>query len=319
MHALLIWRDRVRRNAVATLAGKRAKALAVELSPHRRARRRLLRTTAVAAGIFALAQPLGPEHKRDTSQHGLDIAICLDVSRSMRARDLAPDRLQAAQQQIRTLVERAAGDRFALIAFAGEARLLVPLTRDWRSLADLADACDPTSVGRGGTDLAAALASAQIALQDSDPQAAAILLLTDGEDFGNRGLAAARTLGERGLAVHTIVFGTIAGSKIAIDDGGATSFLRGPDGQEVISVPDRAALQAIADAAGGTFVSADHPRALLQLFERQLLPMARRAYAPQLQAQRTPLFPWLLGLALLLLALELATTSRQLGFFSTQN
>lgn len=224
----------------------RARKLAQVLGPRVAVRRR--RFALLTAGLLlALVAVLGPAWGATGGDiRGADIAICLDVSRSMLARDVEPDRLTRAKAQIKELAGRASGDRLGLVVFAGEARAVVPLTDDMASFSELLDLADPTSVGRGGTDLGAALEAALGVLQG---RPGAVLLVTDGEDLGGRGLAAARLLKERGIAVHCVGLGTALGSKITTDGG----FLRDRSGQEVVSAMDAKGLRAIAEATGGTF------------------------------------------------------------------
>ena len=127
---------------------------------------------------------------------GVDILVCLDVSRSMLAQDLQPSRLARAQEEIRALAARTESDRVGLVLFAGDARLAVPLTRDKDSFASLASRASPLSVERGGSDVGAALDTALGALTGAHE---VILLLTDGEDLEARGLQAARRCRDRGI------------------------------------------------------------------------------------------------------------------------
>jgi len=226
----------------------------------------------------------------------------------MLARDAAPSRLERAKEAIRALAERAGGGRLGLVAFSGEARLLVPLTRDARGFAALAAAADPLSVGRGGSDLGAALDEAAAALGGRGDAPAAVFLLTDGEDLGGRGLAAARRLGEAGVAVHCVGYGSPRGAKIALEG----EFLRDRAGREVVSRMDREGLRSLAAASGGEFedgTAAASP--LVDLLERRVLPAARRATSEEERRERTPRWQGPLALALLLWILDLCGTWRR--------
>lgn len=175
---------------------------------------------------------------------GADVVICLDVSRSMLARDVAPDRLTSAQVAIQALAQHARGDRIGLVIFAGEARMVVPRTQDLDSLAELAALTGPWDLGRGGTDFAAALRVAS----DTLGGPGTVFVLSDGEDL----TGAQRVAVPPGVRVHTLGYGSARGAKIPI----GTGFLRGPDGQEVVSALRPAALRALATATGGTFALA---------------------------------------------------------------
>ena len=270
--------DRARARRLALAVGPRALA---DLSAGRRRLRRALFVTAFLLALLAMLEPAwGAASGFD--QRGIDIVVCLDVSRSMLARDVAPSRLARARLEIRALAGRAAGDRLGLVVFAGDARLAVPLTRDLDSLAELVGLADPLSVERGGSDLGAALTTALGALAG---RTGVVLLLTDGEDLEGRGLRAAQTCRERGIAVHCVGFGSARGAKIPIEG----AFLKDRSGAEVVSAMDPARLRRIAAATGGDFV--DTP-SLVELYEERVLPLARESVAGGERRERENRFQW---------------------------
>ena len=204
--------------------------------------------------VVAALQPLWGEGTASSSARGADVVVCLDVSRSMLARDVPPSRLAAAKREIRALARTRAGDRLALVLFAGEARLAAPLTSDVESFCEIVDLADPLSVGRGGTDLGAALEAALAALEGAAGDHAAVILVTDGEDLGGRGLRAAEACKARNVAVHCVGFGSAGGAKIPVAGDGGTTFLRDRGGAEVVSALDPDGLRRIAEATGGEAV-----------------------------------------------------------------
>lgn len=303
-------RSRARRRQA--LLGPRAPALAGSDARTPRPRRALF-AAALTCGALALLQPSWGEETQRIERRGIDLVVCLDVSRSMLASDLQPSRLAHAQGQIRALAQRAHGDRLALVAFSGDARLLVPLTSDGETLADLAQAADPLSVGRGGTDLGAALETALDALAGASGDHEAVLLITDGEDHAQRGLLAAQACRERNISVHCAGFGSAIGSKIAIGDGArAQVFLRDSNGTDVITAMDADGLRAIAAATGGGFVDASRAaNPLLELYETAIAPLARKAFEAEQRRGRANRYRWPLLAAFVLWLLELALAGRR--------
>lgn len=256
----------------------------------------ILGTTLVAWAALVLLAERG--HEWPTSE-GIDVIVCLDVSRSMQARDLAPDRLGRAQAEIAALAEVARGDRLGLVLFAGEARLLVPRTQDATSLAEMAAHAGPWDVPRGGTDLAAALATARDALDDR-AGTGAIIVLGDGEDLGGRETATVlAALRRDGVAVHALGLGTTRGAKIP-DDG---AFVRGPSGREVITRLESRALEGAAAATGGVYREAT-AITLPALFTEHVRPRAAAAAMPTRSLGDRA--AWLLLLGALLLGIDLA-------------
>ncbi|MDA1260233.1 MAG: VWA domain-containing protein [Planctomycetota bacterium] len=238
---------------------------------------------------------------------GTEIVVCLDVSRSMLARDVAPSRLARAHAEIRALAEAAPTDRISLVAFAGEARLIVPPTLDGSLLADLAELCGPSSVARGGSDLGAGLEAAAAVLPESLDRRATVLVLTDGEDLEGRGARVAAELAQRGVTVHCVGFGSERGSKIVVAGSNGEQFLRDASGREVVSVLDAAALRTLARVTGGDYFAAGTEAGMLRaIYTEQVLPQARRAALDSATTPRT-LSTLLLSLAAALWILVLAT------------
>jgi Ca-activated chloride channel family protein len=271
---------------------------------------RSLRLSLVAAlGLVCWLDPRAGEETVAVERRGLDLIFCLDTSRSMLAADVEPNRLQRARQDIvAVLPELLAGDRVALVVFAGEARTWVPLTHDIPSFRQLLDEVDTTLVPVGGTDLAAALRKArELALPDA-PSTTVVVLLTDGEDLGGAGLQAAHELAAQGIVVHALGYGSVLGSKIAVREQGQETFLRDKSGGEVVSHMDAAGLRALAEAAGGEFLRADAMALPLRELHRQrIVPLQKRAFEAGEDVIRKPRYQWVLLPMLLLLVYELAT------------
>ena len=306
--------DRARTRRVAALVGPRVSIVSAERSQVRRATHRGLLALGLLAGLAACVHPTWGGDTPELEPRGADVVVCLDVSRSMLARDVAPTRLGRAQAELRALAARARGDRLALVAFAGEAQLLVPLTPDLRSLATLADLADPSSVRRGGTDLGAALEAALAALEGRPADTASVIVLTDGEDLGGRGATAAEACARRGIVVHGVALGTALGGKIPLETEGGTVFLRDRAGGDVVSAVDATGLRRLAERTGGAFVDATTtPGALVSLYEDHILPRAREATASEGRRKRENRFqgPLLLAIGLLLADLALADRRRR--------
>ena len=304
--------DRRRRRRLLEYTRGRTAALAADLDLGQRWRRRAVAAVALFFGLLAALRPEWGEEQRTVEQRGVDVVLCLDVSRSMLARDLKPSRLAAAKQELRRASEHLRTDRLALVLFAGEARLAVPLTQDRASFLELAELADPLSVRLGGTNLGAALECALEALAGRSGDHETIVLLTDGEDLDGRGLEVAERCRQRNITVHCLGLGSALGSKIPVDDGRGESYLRDRDGQEVVSALDPRSLQRVARATGGEFLSATgRPEALSSLFEKNVFPMAQRTYESERRPEPVNRFQWPLFVAFVLWLYELASTDRR--------
>ncbi len=214
-----------------------------------------------AAGIamaIALMQPQWGERYIATPRVGAEIMIALDVSRSMLADDTKPSRLERAKAEIRDLLSYLRDDYVGLIAFAGRASVLSPMTPDKSFLRLALDGAGPHSVSRGGTRLAEPIQRAIAGLGDPGPAQRALILITDGEDHDSFALDAAKAAAEAGIKIIAIGFGDEGGSPIHVRDPrtGARTQVLDSDGQPVISRLNGDLLREIALATDGAFVPA---------------------------------------------------------------
>lgn len=267
-----------------------------------------LRWTAIA--VILLVAWMDPRLGVETVQverRGLDVIFCLDTSRSMLARDAEPNRLERAKRDVRAMLpELVGGDRVGLVAFAGEARLIVPLTHDLDSFERLLARVDTDVVRRGGSDLALALRRALEIAEPGGDETTAIVMLTDGEDLSGAGRQAAAEVAARGIRLHTVGYGSTRGSKITLVEGQRESFLENSAGDEVVSVLDADGLRSMSAVTGGDFVRAEVvPLPLVELKRKRLDPMLQRAYDAGEEVLTKPRFQWVLLFAVLLLWIEM--------------
>jgi len=271
-----------------------------------------LAVLALALLAFAASGPVRGFTMRTSSRRGIDLVVCIDTSRSMLARDLRPSRLERALREVRGLLDGIHGDRLALVAFSGDTREVSPLTHDRHTLAALLDFVRPEDNRRGGTDLAAAIKHGLTLFDGRTGASEAIVLLTDGEDLEGRAAEVAETAAERGIRVFVVGIGTEGGGKIPVTlRDGSQGFLRGPDGQEVISKLDGTSLEHLADLTGGAYLSVENsPTPLLDLFKARISKLEGRDL--QEGQRRVPFdrFQWPLALALACMFVEMGIRDR---------
>ncbi len=270
---------------------------------------RALRLSAIALlGLVCWMDPRFGEESLPIGRLGLDLVFCLDTSRSMLAADVEPDRLSRAKSDIRAVLPLlAGGDRAGLVVFAGEARLWIPLTHDIPSFGRLLDEVDTSVVPVGGTDLGKALKKARELAQPDEAATTVFVLLTDGEDLGGKGKEEARAISEDKICVHAVGYGSVLGSKITLSKGGEQSFLRGKDGQDVVSKLDSEGLREMCGVAGGEFVRADAMALpLRQLYEKRIVPMQKRTFEAGQETAKQARYQWALLPMLVLLLYEMA-------------
>lgn len=256
--AVGLWSLRARsRERKLLVDARHARRFLPDFAPSRALARVVLASLAVALLALAAAGPVRGYTARSVQRRGLDLVVCIDTSRSMLVRDLRPDRLTRAKREVAGLVDRLEGDRVALIAFAGDARDVSPLTHDRTTLRALLDRVSAEENIKGGTDLGAALNHALQLFDGRSGAHEAIVMLTDGEDLEGKGLEAARTAAERGIRVYIVGMGTEGGGKIPqVGPDGRESFVVDENGDEVVSALVGNTLAEMAKASGGEFLAA---------------------------------------------------------------
>src|SRR5690606_34374697 len=266
---------------------------------------------AAAALGFAAAGPRWGWQAVEHQGRARNIVLALDVSKSMLARDLTPNRLERERLLARRLLRELRGDRLGLVAFAGRAYILAPLTMDHGALELYVDALDPGIVSYGGSSLAAALRQAtDLALgqQSTGGRDRAIVLATDGEAHEDNAavLAEAERAAAAGIVVHTVGIGSQRGEPIPERDprtGREAGYKRDMSGEVVISRLNESLLSRIAELTGGRYVRLDQAGAT-----DQLLGALRAVERTRIQGERylepRPRDAWFVALALVLLVVE---------------
>lgn len=254
MVLLYMWAAHRRRKALEVFveAGLLDK-ISLSLNPAGRRLKAVLAILGIAFIVIALARPAWNPRPRTVERRGRDIVFVLDVSRSMVAEDLAPNRLGRAKFAIRDMVAKLQGDRVALVIFAGTAVLKCPLTLDYGFFNLMLDDVSVESVSRGGTMIGDAIRKTlDEAFDDQEKKYKDIILITDGEDHDSFPVEAAEEAGRRGIRIIAIGLGDESqGRRIPVtDEKGNRTFLT-YEGREVWSRLDAATLRKMANATPG--------------------------------------------------------------------
>jgi Ca-activated chloride channel homolog len=282
----------------------------------RRWARALCLTAAAACLIVALMEPHWGRGARTLPLLGRDVIVLLDVSYSMLAEDADPNRLARAKAAVRSLalaVQRDGGHRLGLLAFAGRADVLCPLTRDYRLFLKRLDDASVDAVGRRGTSIGEALRKAVRSFGELAPGYTDLVLVTDGEDHGGLPLEAAAMLAGLGLRLHTVGVGDPERSMpIPIADDAAGHAYLVHDGQEVQTRMRSGLLIGMADAAGGvSLILEDGTERLDRLYAEHIAGQPRRELASAGDQELTPRYHYFLLLAVVLLLVEVALRRSQ--------
>jgi Ca-activated chloride channel homolog len=257
--AFLFWRYRQfetqQRTALARFASLRLlDKLTVSVSPARRRAKQILFVLGVFSLFVALARPQAGYEWQETHRKGLELLFAVDTSKSMLARDVKPDRLSRAKLAVHDLVDKLDGDAVGLVAFAGNAFLQCPMTLDYDAFRESLDAIDTKVIPRGGTDIAAAIREADAVFKTRTAAEKILVLITDGEDLGGAGIAAAKEAANNGVKIFAVGIGSATGELVPVpSENGGTDFVRDASGQLVRSHLDEATLKQITGATGGLY------------------------------------------------------------------
>lgn len=298
-----------------------APVLAASMSPGRQTLRAALLVLAVGLIIAAMIGPRWGIFMEKQKVQGIDIVVALDVSRSMLARDVAPNRLERAKREIRQqLTERAVfggTNRLALLTFAGSTSLKVPMTTDHLTFRTRLEQLQIGSAPRGGTAIGEAI-RAGIDLFARSPEGATkvLLLLTDGEDHEGAPEDAAKEAKDAGILVYTVGVGDpsrTVGAEVPIADAPDAKTLI-HDGQIVFSKLDVTGLRAIAEAGGGAFAAVQDLYQLVNL----LASKKKTELTVEERLRHKPQYQWFVALALLMLGLENTISDRRTAAMAMQ-
>ena len=310
----LMWAYRARRRALAQfVAEPLADRLTRSVRPVARQWKAVLLVAGILFAVLAWAQPRWGFEWRQVKRKGVDIFVLLDVSRSMLTEYVRPNRLTQAKFAVEDLLTKLQGDRVGLIVFAGTAFVQCPLTVDYDAFRLTLRDAGPKLIPRGGTAIGAALRTALKGFEAGEGRDRAVVLITDGEETEGEALPAAEELAQAGVRIFTIGVGTVEGELIPLrDDNKTMEFLKDKEGQVVKSRLDEETLKQLALKTQGIYVrSAAGDFGMETVYEKGIAQLKRKDYEEQLQKRYFERFQWPLGIAVVLLALEMFVSDRK--------
>jgi Ca-activated chloride channel family protein len=270
--------------------------------------------------IISFANPQVGTKMTEVKQTGIDVYILLDVSRSMQAEDIKPNRLEKAKYQISNLIQKLRGDRIGLIIFAGEAYVQFPLTTDYSAANLFLSAVDFNSVPQPGTAIASAI---DMAVQSFDSAATdkAIILITDGEDHEGDIDKAVENATDRKIKIYTIGLGSPEGVPIPVYDtrGNQIGYKQDGNGQTVLTKLDESVLKDIAAKGNGKYYRGNNYEDYLDKIYSDLSKLKQAEFGVKKVTDYEDRFYYFLAPAILLLILELFISDIKSPFFTKLN
>lgn len=280
-----------------------------EVSPKRQHLKFWLLFGAITVVIFIIAGPQFGSKLETVKRQGVEIMVCLDVSNSMMAEDVTPNRLEKAKQMLSKLTDGFKDDKMGLIVFAGDAFTQLPITSDYISAKMFLSSINPSMVSTQGTAIGSAINLAMRSFTPSETSDKTIILITDGENHEDDAVKAAAAAAEKGIHVNIVGMGDPKGSPIPI--AGANNYMKDKEGNVVITKLNEQMAQEIAAAGKGMYVRADNTNSALKALQKEIEKMNKSELDSKVYSEYNEQFPALAWIALILLITDFLTLDRK--------
>lgn len=273
--------------------------------------------SAIVLMILAAANPQVGTKMEEVKQTGIDVFILLDVSLSMKAEDIKPNRLEKAKYQISDLIRKLRGDRIGLIVFSGDAYIQFPLTTDYSAANLFLSAVDVSTVPQPGTAIGPAIETAAKSFNYETPTQKVIIIITDGEDHEGDLMEKVNAAVEKEILIYTIGLGEDGGVPIPLynNRGEKTGFKKDQNGNIVLTKLDDETLKQIASAAGGKYFQGSNYEDQLDMIYKDLSALEKTEFGVKKITDYEDRFYYLLIPALLILIFEFLLSERKSSFF----
>ena len=274
----------------------------------------------LACMSLALVNPKIGTKLETVKRQGVDVVFALDVSTSMLAEDIAPNRLEKSKQLVRQIINTLAGDRIGIIGYAGSAFPQVPITTDFSSARLFLSGMNTNMVSSQGTAMTQAIEMAETYYNDIEQKNRVLFLISDGEDHQGDYANIAAQANEKGIKIYTIGVGTTAGARIPIKRGGVVqSYKRDKDNQVVITKLNKETLQEIAQVANGEYLDGSNTKELVEQVQNILAGMDKKEFDAKQFSDFKDQFQWFLAGALLFLVLDVLLLERKTKWINKLN
>jgi Ca-activated chloride channel family protein len=263
--------------------------------------------------IIGIANPQIGTKMEEVKREGVDLMIAIDLSNSMLAEDIKPNRLEKSKLAISRLIDKLEGDRIGLIVFAGEAYVQLPITTDYSAAKLFLSTVNTNIVPTQGTEIAKAIDLSVQSFDMENAQNKAIIIITDGESHDEKAIESAQQAQELGVFVHTLGMGLRKGGPIPIYNkyGNQTGYRKDREGNTVVSKLNENLLQEIASTGLGIYVRANNSKAGLSTLFAEINKMEKKEIGTMVFTEYKDRFQLFIGFALLLLLADLMLLNRK--------
>ncbi len=271
----------------------------------------VLLLAALAFMILALARPQLGTALEEVKRKGVDIFIAIDVSNSMLAEDIPPNRLAKARHEVSSLIDKLQGDRIGIIAFAGEAFVQCPLTLDYGAANIFLEVLSPSLIPTPGTDIGKAITLALQSFEGTERKYKVLVLITDGEHHADDVMPIAEEAERQGVVVYTVGIGSPQGVPIPLAEDGASGYKKSRSGEVIVTKLDEVTLEKIALQTGGKYYRASSGEAELDRIYEDISSMEKKELASLKFSQFEERYQYVLCAGFVLLLAELLLAERR--------
>jgi len=264
---------------------------------------------AIISLIIGLANPQFGSKLEEVKREGIDIMIAIDLSNSMLAEDLPPNRLQRAKQSISRMIDRLQGDRIGIVVFAGHAYVQLPITTDYSAAKLFLSTINTDIIPTQGTAIGKAINLCMSSYDFENGQSKSIIVITDGENHEDNAIDEAKEAYKKGVIVHTIGMGSEQGGPIPTNNRG--QYLKDKNNQTVITKLNESMLKQIASSGNGSYIRANSTSSGLDALFNEINKMEKNKIDSKVFTDYKDRFQWLLGLAIFILTLEIILLERK--------
>lgn len=263
--------------------------------------------------IFVLARPQFGSKMETVKRSGIETIIALDISNSMLAEDVQPNRLDKSKKLISKLVDKFTNDKVGLIVFAGQPFTQLPITSDYTSAKMFLDAIDPSLIVSQGTDIGGAISLALKSFTPQEEIGRAIIIITDGENHEGNAEEVAKIAAEKGIRVFVLGVGLPEGAPIPMENG--NDFRKDKEGNVIVTRLNEQMCQNIANAGNGLYIRVDNSNAAQRVLQSEIDKLAKADVETTIYTEYDEQFMVIAWLVLVLLIIDLLVLERKNPLF----
>ncbi len=295
-----------------------------KLSPEKSVFKSVLKFTVLILAfgflVIGLVNPKIGTKSETVKREGIDIVFAVDVSKSMLCEDVAPSRLEKSKQIVSQIINQLVGDRIGIVAYAGSAFPVLPITTDYGVAKMFLQSMNPSMVSSQGTSLDDAIKLSSTYFDDDKKTSKLLILISDGEDHSEGASDAAEEANKLGLKIITIGVGTAKGGPIPLKENGRVlSFKRDQNNAVVVTKLNEESLKVISKNTKGGYVNGNNTKEVLEYVKNALDNIEKTEFEAQQFTDYNSQFQWFLGIAFFLLLLDVFFLERKTKWLKKLN